>query len=267
MNQIHRGQMDNKLINELESFGDIWKEGYYKGDPLDPIGKSGYGQLGFISVLHATYLRCIKPYVNSETVSLEIGPGRGAWTKTLLPSKEVFALDALPEKHNEFYKYLGYPKNVKYFQVQDFKCEVLPDHYFNYMFSFGCLCHVSFEGISEYAANIYPKLKPGANCFWMIADYDKYNRAISHVEKLSMWTAMTPASRRYLPLKWLFRHLMKSNKLKHIRADEDDQPRRGRWYHAGIERTCSMLKEVGYQIIDPDVGTCHRDPVIHFMKS
>jgi len=230
------------------------------------MSKSGYGQLSFISILHATYLRCIRPYVNIRTVSLEIGPGRGAWTKALLPSKEVYALDALPEEHNKFFEYLGYPKNVQYFQVKDFKCEMLPDDYFDYMFSFGCLCHVSFEGIREYAVNVFPKLKRNSNCFWMVADYDKYNRAISNLNDLSIWSTLIPGSRRYLPLKWYLLHLMKKEKLHCIKADENDDPKPGRWYHAGIERTCSMLKDAGYRIVDPDVGTCHRDPIIHFIK-
>lgn len=259
--------MNKKLIDELESFKNIWKGGYFEGDPLNPMAKSGYGQLGFISTLHTTYLRCIKPYVNSATVSLEIGPGKGAWTRSLLPSKEVYVLDALPEEHNRFFEYLGHPKNVRYFQIKDFKCDMLPEKYFDYMFSFGCLCHVSFEGIREYAVNIYPKLKRGSNCFWMVADYDKYNSAISNLHDLSIWTAMMPRRRKYLPLKWLFEYLMKKDTLQSIRPDENDQPQPGRWYHAGIERTCSMLKEVGYQIVDPDVGTCLRDPIIHFMKA
>jgi hypothetical protein len=44
-------------------------------------------------------------------------------------------------------------------------------------------------------------------------------------------------------------------------------PSPGRWYNAGIERTCSMLEEVGYQVVDPDVGTIPRDPIIHFVKT
>ena len=152
--------MNKKLLNELESFRGIWKGGYFEGDCLNPMTQSGYGPLGFMSTLHATYLRCIKPYINNDTVSLEIGPGRGGWTKAFLPSKEVYVLDALPEEHNRFFEYLGYPKNVKYYQVKDLKCEMLPDKYFDYMFSYGCLSHVSFEGISEYAVNIFPKLKP-----------------------------------------------------------------------------------------------------------
>jgi len=64
---------------------------------------------------------------------------------------------------------------LKYFQVDDFSCSILPDNHFDYMFSFGCLCHVSLEGITAYAQNLFGKLKPGANCFWMIADYAQLN--------------------------------------------------------------------------------------------
>lgn len=259
--------MKEKLKYELEMFQDLWKGGYFEGDPLNPMARSGYGQLGFISTLYATYLRCIKPYINKDSISLEIGPGRGCWTKGLLSSKEIYALDALSEEHNEFFKYLGYPENVQYFQVEDFKCEMLPDNYFNYMFSYGCLCHVSFEGIREYAKNLYPKLKGNSNCFWMIADYDKYNRAILNLNDLSIWKALIPKSNKYFLLKWLFKYLMKRENLPTIPADENDDPKAGgRWYNAGLERTCSMLEEVGYIIVDPDVCTCIRDPIIHFCK-
>lgn len=260
--------MNTKLRDELRSFQQLWEEGYFEGDPLKPLARSGYGQLGFLSTLHATYLRCIKPYVNAGAVALEIGPGRGAWTRSLLPCREIYALDALPEEHNGFFAYLGHPKHVKYFQVGDFSCAMLPDDHFTYMFSFGCLCHVSFAGISEYAANLHPKLKRGANCFWMVADYDKYNAAVSNLDDLSIWAALMPGrGGRYLPVRWLFRYLMRREKLQRLAADENDDPRPGRWYDAGIERTCSMLSKVGYEIVDPDVGTCLRDPVIHFMKT
>ena len=259
--------MNKSLIDELNSFKDLWIDGYFEGNPLNPMAKSSYGQLGFMSTLHVTYLRCIKPYINSNTVALEIGPGRGAWTKALLPAKEIYALDALPEEHNNFFKYLGHPKHVNYFQIEDFQCRMLPENHFDYMFSFGCLCHVSFDGINEYALNIFSKLKQGSNCFWMIADYDKYNNAVSNLNKLSIWATLMPRSIKHLPFRWFFSHMMKSNIPPRLKMDADNQPRlAGRWYHAGIERTCSMLENVGYQIIDPDVGTCLRDPIIHFTK-
>jgi hypothetical protein len=118
---------DLKLSHELMSFKHLWKGGYFEGDPLIPLGRSSYGQLNYMSVLHATYLRCIKPYIDSRSVVLEIGPGKGAWTKCMLSAREVWALDALPETHNGFYQYLGNPENVKYFQVSDFECSMLPE--------------------------------------------------------------------------------------------------------------------------------------------
>lgn len=254
--------MYSKLESELKSFKSLWKGGYFEGNPLNPMAKSGYNSLGFMSVLHATYLRCIKPYINDGVVSLEIGPGRGAWTKTLLPSKEVYALDALSAEHNKFFEYLGHPNNVQYFQIEDFNCNVLPDNYFDYMFSFGCLCHVSFEGITKYAENIFPKLKRGSNCFWMIADYDKYNKAFSDLNSFSLFIEFI--RQRHLPIMPLLKHLTGIQKIQIMEADKDDEPSPGRWYNAGTERTCAMLEKTGYEIVDPDVGTCLRDPIIHF---
>jgi len=51
-----------------------------------------------------------------------------------------------------------------------------------------------------------------------------------------------------------------------LAQDRDNRPHPGRWYHAGIDRTCRMLESIGYSIVDPDVGTCHRDPILHFVR-
>ena len=243
--------MADKLKQELDAFQGVWKGGYFEGDPLDPFAPSYFGEFGFMSVLHATYLRCIKPYVHADTVALEIGPGRGGWTRTMLGAREVYALDALSAGHNRFFEYLGHPKHVHYFQVQDFSCRELPDAHFNYMFSFGCLCHVSFEGISQYARNTFAKMQPGAECFWMIADYEKYNWAVANFGNAMSVRAGDKSPRRHQP----------------IAMDADDEPREGgRWYHAGVGRTCEVLESAGYRIVDPDVGTNLRDPIIYFRK-
>lgn len=237
---------------EISQFKNLWPGGYCEGDPLDPLLGSTYGELGYISVIHVIYLCCIKPYINSNTVALEIGPGRGCWTKSMLPSKEIYALDACSEKDNGFFDYLGHPAHVKYFQVKDFSCDMLPPDYFTYMFSFGCLCHVSFEGTTEYAKNIFAKLKSGSHCFWMIADYNKYNAATANSNALSIDVRRgfsKKSSVNTTPVK-----------------DVNNEPWPGRWYDAGIDRTCAMLEGVGYKIIDRDVGASLRDPIIHFVK-
>lgn len=253
-----------KISDEIASFDGLWEGGYYEGDPLLPLSKSTYGSYGFLSVLHATYLRCIKPYVNSETVALEIGPGRGAWTKTMLGAKEIWALDALSAEYNRFFEYLGHPENVHYFKVNDFECRDLPEDHFNYMFSFGCLCHVSFDGISEYARNIFPKLKSGANCFWMVADKAKYQQMITEQNSFDIWLGLAP-KRRLRPIKKIFDAISWAAKPA-FRKHDDFAPGKGSWHDAGEARTCEMLRSIGYKIIDSDVGTVPRDPIIHFMK-
>jgi hypothetical protein len=254
--------VDDRLKRELESFQNVWHTGYFEGQPLDPLCPSAYMQLGFISILHATYLRCIKPYVTARTVSLEIGPGRGAWTKCLLPSKEVYALDALSAEHNGFFEYLGHPRNVKYFQVRDFECNMLPDDGIDYMFSHGCLCHVSFDGLTQYANSIYPKLKSGSNCFWMVGDFEKYNTAYA---THSIWDALAKS----VPVEgWPLITQLKlmAQQVHRLSPEENAHPAPGKWHADGAARTCAMLKSAGYQIEDQDVGTNLRDPIIHFKK-
>jgi len=227
-----------------------------------------------MSILHVVYLTCIKPYITQNSVVLEIGPGRGAWTKTFLSAKEVWCLDALSAEHNNFWQYVGHSPNVRYIQVSDFSCSMLPDSKFDYLFSFGSLCHISFEGIGEYMKNLRPKLKRGAHCFVMIADYEKYNMALDNRDKLSIFNVFAPHSRSN-SVKWAlattFSKLVRLVCSRYIGTPgtrksiiEDNIPTPGRWYHAGIEKTCEMLQGLGYQIVDPDMGVVHRDPIIHF---
>jgi hypothetical protein len=255
--------VDDRLKVELQSVQNKWHGGYLEGQPLEPMATSPYSQVGFISILHATYLACIKPYITPETVALEIGPGRGAWTKCLLPAKQIYALDALSAQHNGFFEYLGHPRNVKYFQVSDFECDMLRDNGIDYMFSHGCLCHVSFNGIARYAERIFPKLKPGSHCFWMVGDAEKYNRAYLH---LSIWDALE----RIVPMQGraMMAQLKQMTSTVHqVPPGQTDQEGPGQWYAAGGARTCAMLESTGYKIVDPDVGTNIRDPIIHFRKS
>ena len=37
---------EKRLSDELVTFERLWAGGYYEGDVLDPVGASGYGELG-----------------------------------------------------------------------------------------------------------------------------------------------------------------------------------------------------------------------------
>jgi hypothetical protein len=268
--------MESRAVkDQLASFQNIWEGGAFEGDPLDPMGRSTYGSLGYMSVLHATYVCCIKPYLTPESVVLEIGPGRGAWTKTMLSAAEVWCLDALSAEHNHFWEYVGAAPHVRYEQVTDFSCRTLPDDHFTYFFSFGAFCHIPFWGTSEYLRNLWPKLRSGSHGFVMVADYDKYNHAVSHFEPYSAWRVcdLIQPKKRLKAAVWrrAVEHCQRTalryqDNFRLRPPDKDDAPVPARWYHAGVDRTCALLADIGYRVVDPDVGVLHRDPLIHFVK-
>jgi hypothetical protein len=289
--------VEERLSRELKTFGKVWQGGYYEGDPREPLAPSGYAEFGYISILYAVYLYCIRPYISSSTIALEIGPGRGAWTKTMLEAKEVWCLDAKSREDNGIDEYLGHPTNLIYHQVSDFLCTELPDNQFDYLFSFGALCHVSWDGIVQYMQNLYPKLRQGANCFIMVADYEKANRLRSDLWRYDV-VSRTISARRMRVLRALDRkigqrlfgrrslildswgeerqnrieralglRLVERTYVAYKNIDEDSQPRPGRWFHAGTDRTVSLLQESGYVVVNRDVDLVTRDPIIHFKKT
>jgi len=248
------------LLPQLKSFESVWHGGYYEGDPLDPLSGSSYGEYGYMSVLYATYLFCIKPYINSETIALEIGPGRGAWTKPLLEAKEVWTLDALSANHNKIYDYLGPVKNLKYIQVNDYLCNELPDNYFDYMFSFGCLCHVPIDGVKKYIENLHKKLKKDAICFWMISDYDKYINCVNSTKYNNKYKILQ---------KILFKFNIKYDVSKFFKNKSfldigNEGP--AKWTNLELNKVIELLIENKYKIISKDIGVVHRDPIIMFTK-
>lgn len=256
--------VNERLQKEIKSFQNLWEGGYCEGNPLDPVGHSGYGRLGYMSVLHATYITCIKPYIFPQTNVLEIGPGRGCWTKCFINANEIWCLDALSAEYNNFWNYIGKKDNVKYIKVDDFSCSMLPEDHFDYFFTFGCFCHISNGGIDEYMKNVYPKLKHGAHGFVMIGDYEKYNNLVENRTSCDICNSIFKGSRKG-KLIWKLIKPFVPLKIKKMK-DTDDKIQPGRWYAYSTEDFCRMLVSLGYVVIDKDCGVNHRDPVIHFIK-
>lgn len=256
-------------ISELRLFQSIWHGGYYEGDPLDPLAPSRYGDLGYISVLHAIYQACIKPFVRPHTAVVEIGPGRGAWTKTMLQAREIWCLDALSAEHNGFWEYIGkeHENRVRYFQVKDFSCSDLPDNHFDFLFSFGAFCHITWEGQQEYLRSLLPKLRDGGVGMVMVADFDKYNSAIQNSRNLRARRVHgNPVLSSILDALRYARRSLEEPHEPLLLDQHDGSLAAGKWYHAGIEETCQLLESIGWKVVNPDVGMSHRDPIVHFIK-
>ena len=254
---------------ELGQFGKLWRGGYFEGDPLDRMGASGYNRIGFNSVLYTTYVACIKPYVRPETTVLEIGPGRGGWTRSILHCnpKKIFALDAAPPEHTGFWEYVGRDPRISYITVKDFTLSDVPSNSIDYFFSFGVFCHIPPALGKEYLINLFSRMKPGAHGFLMVADFEKYNRAAANLRNISTRRAL--AGRVMLPIRWVY------DLLDIVRPQQNVQPiseeavstwGSGRWHNYGVDAACADLQQAGFAILDRDTEVNARDPVIHFGK-
>ena len=81
----------------------------------------------------------------------------------------------------------------------------------------------------------------------MVADYKKYNSAITNLKNLRIWNALPRSIFLRLHLKFIYRFKSRACLYK---PDEDDEPRLAA---DGMtpELICAMLEGQGYRVIDP----------------
>jgi hypothetical protein len=277
--------LDNYMIDDVAKAGavdvaaknaefrSIWQGGYFEGDPRSPMSSSSYGVLGYNSVLYTTYLACIKPYVNRESTVLEIGPGRGAWTKCFaaLNAKKIWAVDVSPAERTGFWEYVGPSERITYVQADDTSLKEIPDGAIDFFFTFGVFCHLPEQMIESYLQSLLPKLKPGAHAMMMVADYDKMNACLDAIDDTGLFATLG-SSPRLMPIRLLWRamfSLTSPTRMVKLRKDDPNAHAtdgKARWYHLGVERACAILEGFGYEVIERDLGVNHRDPVIHFRR-
>lgn len=222
-----------KLSEELHSFADSWRGGYCNDIDHDQERN-----------LSEVVKKCIHGNLGQQTV-LEIGPGRGAWTKKIIAEKprHIYCLDALSADHNGFWRRAGeeFKPLVDYYQVSDFECAQLPNESIDFLFSFDAFCHISLTGVRQYLKNLFQKLKPGAEAYVMFADALKYVRH-------SGWNGWVQPG-------------------DGIDVESyDGAARAERWYWIGIDRFCQLLKCVGYEVLARDIDVTPRDPICHFRR-
>lgn len=260
-----------RLRAELESFRDLWPGGFFVADPAQTLAP--FWLESMVGHYHVIYLACIRPWITSSTHVLEIGCGRGAWTRLFLSAERVTCVDALSAEHNAFYTHVGNADNVRYHQVEDFKLSMVPDDSIDYVFSYDAMCHISFAGISAYARSLYRVMKPGAHAFLMVADYRKYNAFVDSLGQTNALLALLPR-RRYPLVRRAGAQLIgrysawdaRRRGIRYRNLHEDDAPRPGRWYDAGVARTSSVFRDVGFEVLDEDMGVDPASPMIHFQR-
>ncbi len=263
-------------MNFHQQFDSAWPGGYFEGSPLDPMSASTYGIYGYNSILYTIYLVCIRPNVTSDTVVLEIGPGRGAWTKSFLVRNchKVYAVDVVDPERTRFWDYVGRDPRVDYIVAQDFSLSGIPAGAINFFFSFGVFCHLKPEMCEAYVQSLQRVMCSGAQGFLMIADFDKYEQCRANADQLSIGRFLAEQTRKvWMPAKlgysFAWRNFRSKMDLESVSKSREKNLAGGGeagWYHWGIDRACESILRAGFIIADRDIGVCPRDPVIHFKK-
>jgi SAM-dependent methyltransferase len=120
------------------------------------------------------FLKAVLPYIKSNSVVLELGPGKGSWSRAILkhiPHGELHTVDFQNvEQWLDPGKFQG---RLTCHKVEDNSFSCIQDNYFDFFWSFGVLCHNNVKHIKEILQNSLPKLKPGGIAVHQYADWDK----------------------------------------------------------------------------------------------
>jgi SAM-dependent methyltransferase len=262
---------EDRLQAELQSFRGLWRGGFFTADPSQRLAPFRLDSM--MGHFHVIYLACVKPWITPQTHVLEIGCGRGAWTRLFLDAESVTCVDALSAEHNAFHVYVGQARHVHYYQIADFELSMISDGSIDYVFSYDALCHVSFAGIGAYASSLHRVMKQGAHGFLMFADYRKYNAFVDSLGRENALMALLP-KRRYPLLRRAGAEFIRRGSawdarrrvFHHRDLDEGDDPSPGRWYHADTARTRDLFRDVGFEVLDEDMGVDPASPMIHFRR-
>ncbi|WP_243358654.1 methyltransferase domain-containing protein [Fundidesulfovibrio terrae] len=176
------------------------------------------------------------PFLRPDSRALELGPGKGSWTRALLeflPQGEVHVLDFQDVSqwlHPE--KYAG--RLVCHVVGDNSFCEV-PEGYFDFFWSFGVLCHCNVSLIKVILANSLSRLKPGGIAVLQYGDWKKLG-------SFGWERSGVPLEFKNLP----------DDKIWWPRNDQDTMVR--------------LAGKAGWEVVSPDLDMVGRDGMIQLRR-
>ncbi len=119
----------------------------------------------------------LAPYLKPDTRVLELGPGRGSWSRAILSlvtKGELHTVDYIDV--SKWLEPLKYGGRLVCHQVVDNSFGEISDKFFDVFWSFGVLCHNNIENIEAILTNARSKMKPGAVAIHQYGDWEKLNK-------------------------------------------------------------------------------------------
>lgn len=208
--------------------------GYDSGDILSPHPdqRRQYEESRIGGSYREVFLQAARPYLSPAARVLELGPGRGSWTRALLeylPQGELHVVDL--QDVSRWLPAEIYKGRLTCHRVQDNSFDSVKDNYFDFFWSFGVLCHCNTDLIQEILKNALAKMKPGGTAVHEYADWDK-------LEQYGWEKGGIPSEFKKLP----------DNKI---------------WWPRNNRQTMtSIAARAGWTVVTGDLGLVRRDSII-----
>jgi hypothetical protein len=123
------------------------------------------------------FYQAILPHIKSDSMVLEIGPGRGSWTKAIikfLPNGQITTVDF--QDVQPWLKPEKYQGRLICIQVADNSFQAILENHFDFAFSIGVLCHHNQADIKEILVNTLSKMKRGGIALHHYSDWNKLEK-------------------------------------------------------------------------------------------
>jgi hypothetical protein len=225
-------------MTTTETLRHMFSTGYDSGDILAriPDRRRWHEQ----RLIHGSYrrffMRGVRPHLRDDSIVMELGPGRGSWTRALLKfvsRGEVHALDYVDA--TQWLRPEDHAGRLVFHRTQDNSFDCVADHSFDVFFSFGVLCHNRTPEIAEIMANALPKMRPGGVAIHQYGDWKKLERLGWHDDR----HGVPPFNR-----------------------DLDDDHEWNFWPRNDQATMTRICQEAGWTVETPDLCLFGRDPVI-----
>lgn len=118
--------------------------------------------------------KAILPYLKTDSIVLELGPGAGSWSRAILahiPAGTLHTIDF--QDVTQWLLPRQYGGRLVCHRVQDNTLGCIDDGSIDFCWSFGVLCHNNIEHIEQMLAATLGKMKPGGVACHQYGDWDK----------------------------------------------------------------------------------------------
>lgn len=178
------------------------------------------------------FLKALLPHLKPNSVVVELGPGKGSWSRAILnyiPQGKLHTVDF--QDVSKWLKPEKYDGRLICHKVENNSFDCLEDNSFDFFWSFGVLCHNNIGDIKEILKNSLTKIKVGGIAVHQYGDWEK-------LDKFGWKKGKVPESFKTQP-------------------DEEI------WWPRNTQKTMSSLAiDVGWQVISSDLEVVKRDSII-----